>query len=126
MFYFGKKKSKELVGVNLHEYEVILNNLIELLNSVNLGFHAQILQKLVEFLQKKEVNQFIKSINTIDIWEGSGAVWEVYIDDVNKNRRFQMEIIRLIDLMEKTRIMGYGVSPIGKFFRKELAKMKDK
>lgn len=33
---------------------------------------------LTNLLNTKDENEFVKSINSIDYWGGSGAIWEIY------------------------------------------------
>ena len=54
------------------------------------------------------------------MWGGSGAVWEVYFEDKNLQRKFSFEMLQLINLMEKTKVLGSGIKPLKKLFEKEL------
>ena len=50
------------------------------------------------------------------MWGGSGAVWEVYIENKVEAKVFEKEIINLINLMEKSKILGRGKKPNKKIF----------
>jgi hypothetical protein len=63
---------------------------------------------------------FIDNINSVNMWGGSGAVWEVYFENQDIQRKFNFEILELINLMEKTKILGSGIKPLKKLFEREL------
>ena len=55
------------------------------------------------------------------MWGGSGAVWEIYIEDEIYYRKFQIEIINLINLMEDINILGKGIKLIRKLFQNDIS-----
>ncbi len=121
MFGFKRKKENtnfELVIAERQNYIAILTGLSQLLNNASNYGQAQIVEKLIELIQHENVELFAKLINGIDMWGGPGAVWDVYIEDKTANDKFQKEIIQLIDLMEKTGILGKGIKPIREAFIK--------
>jgi len=64
--------------------------------------------------------QFVKLINGVDMWGGAGAVWEAYIENEEKQRKFEKEMLLLIELMKRTNIMGSGAKSIEKIFKKNI------
>ena len=99
---------------------MVLSKLRELLNKANLTAQAQVIETLVSLLELQRINEFLKLLNGLDMWGGSGAVWEVYIEDVTLAQEFEIEIIKLIDLMEKTNVLAKGIKPIRKVLRNTL------
>jgi len=117
MFGFKKKdKDFALVLGERKNYLAIFEILIGLLKkSENFG-QAKIIENLVILIQREDWQLFDKLINGVNMWGGSGAVWEVNIQDEAEYKKFQREIIHLINLMERTKILGNGVKRIRKLF----------
>ena len=118
MFGFLKKQNLkiELTFEERKSYLSILNNLHQILIASNLFGQALVIQSLIDLLLEENISQFILLINSINMWGGSGAVWEVYIENKVEAKVFEKEIINLINLMEKSKILGRGIKPIKKIF----------
>lgn len=56
---------------------------------------AQVVKSLIELLSKQKNEEFVKLVNGVDMWGGSGAVWEVHIEDRRNTREFEIEMIKL-------------------------------
>ncbi|HEX7906388.1 MAG TPA: hypothetical protein VF487_21085 [Chitinophagaceae bacterium] len=126
MFKFNNKyRNKELTLTYRESYLIILTNLVQILSNASLIAQAQVAQTLIGLLEQQKDEQFIKFLNGVDMWGGSGAVWEVNIEEVGKNREFEMEIIKLIDLMKETNILGKGIKPIRKIFEENVKRNKN-
>ncbi len=126
---FGNKKVAEAIDVSFIAYEKehynkILLALSELLVLSQNMRQATVVNDLIVLLDQEDYNSFLKLINCVDMWGGSGAVWEVGIEDKKNEIAFQTEIIKLITLMEKTKAIQYPnrISPISILFKKELSK----
>jgi|GEM_PF-1480063 len=125
---FGNKKAAKATDVSFIVYEKenyakILLSLSELLVlSQNVG-QAAIVNDLIMLLEQGNYNSFLKLINSVDMWGGSGAVWEVGIENKKYEIAFRKEIINLIELMEATYAIQYpkAIYPISIFFKKELS-----
>jgi hypothetical protein len=117
-----KKEIFEIIEKAHPKYIDILEKVENILRNEQLYGQANVVMDIAEWLAKKEYEKFIKQINSIGMWGGSGAVWEVYIENSDNNRRFQSEIIELINLMEKTKILGRGIKPLRKLFQKDLTR----
>lgn len=118
MFYFKRSKNIELNQTTRENFLIILTKLIQILSKENLTAQAQVVKTLVDLLSQKKEDEFIKLLNSIDMWGGSGAVWEVNIEDDYTAREFELEMIRLIDLMQKINVLGKGIKPIQKILKK--------
>ena len=107
-----------LTDKEIKRFFVLLDKLSDIL--INAGFEPQalILKNLKDLLSNGNVEQFVKIINGVDVFGGSGAVWEVYIIDKKLSQEFEAEMVNLINLMEMTNIMGKGIAPIRKIFIK--------
>ncbi len=118
MFKFmkNKKVDYELVNRESEKFLFILNVILQLLNKYEYNAQAEFIQKLLDLLSQQNIILFSKLINGIDMWGGSGAVWEVYIEDKTDTMVFENEMLKLIDLMEQTKILGRGIKPIRKIF----------
>jgi len=119
-FMKNKKEDFELVHINCEYFLLILKALFQLLERAGHNSQANFIQNLVEQITQENFSQFKKSINGVNMWGGSGAVWEVYFENKSDEKRFEMEIIKLINLMEETKILGKGIKPIRKIFENNL------
>lgn len=109
-----------LIKANDDKYIRILSRIFEILNESSNKVQADYIGKILNILKQKDYNKFRFLVNSIDMWGGSGAVWEVYIENKAMAREFEAEIVRLIDLMERTKVLCRGIKPIRKLFRKNL------
>jgi hypothetical protein len=107
------KNSKSKYLDTLKNIEVILRN-------GKLHSQANVLENLSQNLKTEDYRIFLDEINSVNMWGGSGAVWEVYFEDKNLQRKFSFEMLELINLMEKTTVLGRGIKPLKKLFEKEL------
>ncbi|GGH26765.1 hypothetical protein FAZ19_18400 [Sphingobacterium alkalisoli] len=122
MFNFWRKNKDKLEENRRESFAIILANTAKILEEADLLQHAEIVSNIAKALCIKDDKEFIKRINGIEMWGGSGAVWEVYIDNKGAKKEFENEMIRLIDLMEDVGILGRGIKPIRKIFINESIK----
>ena len=121
MFDFFKRQNKynlDITESDSDKYLIILSDIAHILVKSELNEQVKIINNLSDLLKQKEYSRFKQSINSIEMWGGAGAVWEVYIEDKDLARMFEKQMINLIDLMEKTKILGRGIKPIKKYLRK--------
>src|ERR1700741_4776820 len=98
MFKFFKKENPlNLVIDEQQNYILILNQLIQCLETSDNHPQARVVERLKEFICEKNVAEFVKLIKGVDMWGGAGAVWEVYIEDPTLAWKFESTIIQLID-----------------------------
>jgi hypothetical protein len=122
MFGFKKNKDDDFVLV-LEErpnFLLVLTALMELLKSLENNAQSNFIYKLIDSLNQNNLSHFVKLINGVDMWGGAGAVWEVYIEDKKVATEFEKEMLNLINLMERTGIIGKGIKPIKKIFEDNL------
>lgn len=115
-------KKKEVVPVHAvyEDYLSILNKINQYLLQSNNVAQGKFVATLMDLLRNKDVVQFVKLINGVDMWGGAGAVWEAYIENEEKQRKFEKEMLLLIELMKRTNIMGSGAKSIEKIFKKNI------
>ena len=115
-------KKKEVVPVHAvyEDYLSILNKISQYLLQSNNVAQGKFVATLMDLLRNKDVVQFVKLINGVDMWGGAGAVWEAYIENEEKQRKFEKEMLLLIELMKRTNIMGSGAKSIEKIFKKNI------
>jgi len=121
---FGFKKNKDdnflLVLKERPNFLSVLTVLMQLLKDSENNTQSDFLYKLIKLLNQNKLSHFVKLINGVDMWGGAGAVWEIYIEDKSKAKVFEKEMLRLISLMEKTKIIGNGIKPIKRIFEDNL------
>lgn len=112
------------------ELEMSIENLrpryIETLNSIEIVLRegeiypqANYVEKTMESLKNGNYEEFEKELKSVNFWGGSGAVWEVYFEDKNLQKKFSLEMIKLIDLMEEAKISNNKITPLKRLFEKE-------
>lgn len=116
MFSFKKSKNIEFTQTTRETFLVILTKLIQILSKANLTNQTQVVKDLIDLLSQRKEEEFVKLLNGVNMWGGSGAVWEVHIEDNDSAREFETEMVKLIDLMEKANVLGKGIKPIRKIF----------
>ena len=120
---FGNKRNREIVELVSQEKESFLNvlNLIDkLLHDTNNNTHAEFIRELINKLNRNEYILFINGIKSGFMWGGAGAVWEVYIEDSLKDIEFEKSVLRLIDLMEKAKILRKENRRIKRLFERNI------
>ncbi len=121
MWFFKKNVILTISLSDKEEYEVLFSTIRDLLNNSGNEGQALVIENLMNLLSIEITDDFLKLINSVDMWGGSGAVWEVNIDDENKYKCFQQAIINLIDLMERTGVLKYlGIKSRRRLFRRIL------
>jgi len=108
-----------LANADLIKYQNILSALYNILEETNNSPQANIILDVQNALNKKNYNDIRKVLNSVDMWGGAGAVWEVYIDNEIQEKKFKQEIIKLIDLMEETNLLGSGIKRIKKILKED-------
>ena len=122
MFRYKKNKCDDVVLV-LEErsgFLLVLTAIKEILQHSANNAKSDFVYKLIDLLNQNNISLFVKLINGVDMWGGSGAVWEVYIEDKKTSTKFEKEMLSLINLMEKTKIIGKGIKPIKEIFEDNL------
>jgi hypothetical protein len=117
---FDKTEVFELVKNAKSKYLDTLKNIETILRKGELFGQANVVENLMQNLETEDYQIFIDDINSVNMWGGSGAVWEVYFENKNLQRKFNFEMLELINLMEKTMVLGSGIKPLKKLFEKEL------
>lgn len=96
----------------------ILGFIFDILSRNHLTAQAHVVYTLIQLLEDSKLKEFVTLANAVDMWGGSGSVWEVNINDSNSLREFELLIINFVDLMEECGIMGRSAKQIRKIFYK--------
>jgi hypothetical protein len=102
----------QLIENHSTEYQTTFDKLEQTLKEADLAAHAEVVRQIHLVLIGKDFQRFIRRMNSVDMWGGSGAVCEVYIKDPILERDYNLGMLRLINLMEKTKILGGGIKPL--------------
>ena len=118
---FKTKESEEkiflLVEKAREDYLILFENIEEILRNGKHYAQAEVVKKIAEILVGNDYPKFKKEINSVNMWGGSGAVWEVYFQEESLQKKFNVEMLALINLMERTKILGGGIKPLKKLFK---------
>tara|TARA_R100001369_G_scaffold1830_1_gene5975 strand:- start:6278 stop:6643 length:366 start_codon:yes stop_codon:yes gene_type:complete len=115
----GLFKKRIPLNIDKSKFEPILSKLIELLtDSSNLG-QAEWVERIKSALLSDDKADFLKKLVSVDMWGGSGAVWEVggfkYDTD---NKKFVTEIAKLTDLMKASGIRSRAAQSSGRVLKR--------
>jgi len=119
-FIKSKRNNNNLREEDLDNFLLVLKDISKILNDAGHNAQSGFIDKLINLINQREMNLFIKLINGVDMWGGAGAVWEVYIDNKEDAKSFEKEILNLINLMDDTNILGKGIKSIRRLFEKDL------
>lgn len=80
---------------------IILKELVMLLEQSGNEEQALVMGNLLNLLAEEQVNEFVNTLYSAEIWGGAGAVWEVSgFKDQETQRKFWSKIIELTELMK--------------------------
>jgi len=95
------KKKKEVLEIKL-ELISTLANLKILLEKGGLHYYfSDVISSIILDLENNNIKSFEKKIRSIDMWGGAGALWEVHMENRKIMKEFELEIVKLIDLMDQ-------------------------
>jgi len=95
----------------------VLDRLIILLRSNSFDGQGELVEKIKDDLLNSDIESFKTKLNSVDMWGGSGAVWEVGgFKTINDEKEFQLEIIKLAELMRKSGIKCSKAQSIKRLF----------
>lgn len=115
---FRSKKSASILPNEKDLFKKKLSQISDLLSAGGHPYQSELILEISKLLEDDSGNElFIQRLNSVDIWGGAGAVWEVYFEDESLTSDFENAIIDLIDLMEETNVLGRGIKRIRKIFR---------
>lgn len=120
LFSKDKPKLEDSIEGLKFEYIETLNNIEKVLREAKIYPQANYVEKTMETLKSYNYEQFEKELKSVSFWGGSGAVWEVYFEDKKLEKRFSVEMVKLISLMEKSQISNNSIKPLKKIFEREI------
>ncbi len=117
MFKFFKKKKVEIT--HREEWLDTFEKMITLLRDNAHVAQADCVRQIHGALYRKDVSDFLKKLRGVDMWGGSGAVWEVgYFNSQGEEKEFKKLIIELVQLMKNDKISHGKANSVSHFFRK--------
>jgi len=100
-----------------------LTRLIELLSDNAFTAQSDAVRRVLSPLILDNDEAFMKALNSVDMWGGAGAVWEVYGFETKENEReFYRLMLDLIILMKEIGIKNRHAYALQTVFEKELKK----
>ena len=126
MINFIKKlfsKSEQILKNSIenlnNEYLQTLTNIENVLREGEIYPQANFVEIAIESLKSKNYAKFETEIKSVNFWGGSGAVWEVYFENPKLQKKFNLEMLKLISLMEKAKISNNSIRSLKKLFERE-------
>lgn len=96
------------------ELNRVLLRLLNSLSKLGLSAQAEFISHLIDLLHSNNRTELIRKINDVELWGGSGAIWEVDIIDPSEKEHFYSILRELVDEMENENILGKRAKLIGK------------
>ncbi len=118
MFNFRRKKKLKSIQGNEFRFLKLLEKIEMILKINNNVAQANIVSRLLILLAHREFSRFQDELNSLEMWGGAGAVWEVHIDDSDLNVDFEKSIVLLIDLMQESQRLTRNLKRIRNIMRK--------
>ncbi len=125
MFRFFKNRNNPRISVLKYklEFEKTFTTLIMLLRENTHEGQANFVESMLKTLINDQEDKVIKALKSVDMWGGSGAVWEVgYFKNKKEEIEFMCQIVNLIDLMKKSGLSIYNLKRLQKLFKSEINK----
>lgn len=108
--------------INKSDLEICIKEIILILREFSHNGQADFMDSLLESLEDNDKTKFTNMSKTVDIWGGSGAVWEVWIDIKRREKDFQNYMIKFARLLNDNGISNHGINSIKTLFEKEIKK----
>lgn len=101
------KKTNYINNITLNRIKEIIKSLINILNSTQNYDQSKFLHTILDDIDKNNVEKLSDKLNSVELWGGSGAVWEVnYNFDKELYNEFKNILIDLLNLLNSERIIG--------------------
>lgn len=119
--FFRKKADPRIVKEYKTDFQDLLPKVEATLISGNHFGQARVIATLRRLLDENNMEAFITELQSVNMWGGSGAVWEVGFQDEALEIKFAEEMIKLIDLMKQSEIDIHRSNSVRKLFVKQLS-----
>jgi hypothetical protein len=120
IFNFWKKEEKQIDFSDKNITRLInLSDLIcEILINNEMGFYSDYLYLINLSAEKKDETEFKNLIISRNLFGGSGALWEIYIENKDEYNRFNKLFCEYIDVITQMGIKNKRIMQIRKTMRK--------
>lgn len=96
-----------------------------LIEEKKLGLANFIKMDLIERLINNEIDLFIESFYSNNVFGGSGAIWEVYLTDFSKQKELWKNLIAINEILDIKTYSNERVEWVLNFLKKEIQKTQD-
>lgn len=113
-------QKKQAVITQKSEWINTLDKMIEILDDNSFSSQANWVKQIHGALTRDDISDFIKKLNSVEMWGGSGAVWEVGgFRSRDEEIEFGKQIISLVELMKNDQIDHGKAKSVSRYFKKE-------
>lgn len=113
-----RKPNAELILSKKEKIQERLFAIRKILSDNNHQGQARVIDNLLSLLLEENISEFIREIQSVNIWGGAGAVWEVWFESDNAQTAFATEMLGLIIILEQLKIATKSMRSIKKLFLK--------
>jgi hypothetical protein len=79
--------------------------------------HARFLTNLIDVFESNDSALYIEKLNGVEMWGGAGAIWELELDDSDKQARLDRLIFDLLSKMDSEKILGKRAKSVYPYFK---------
>lgn len=114
IFDFWRKKEKPIDFSENNITELIMqSDLLGIILSENgMVFHADYLSLIIKAAHNRDETEFKKLVISRNLFGGSGALWEIYIENKTQYNKFNKEFTKYIDVITRMGIKNGRVKQI--------------
>jgi hypothetical protein len=120
LFEFFKRQEKpiDFSDENVEALTNLSDQLVDTLVKSGYGYGVDFLSQIRITANKHDNETFRKLVVSRELFGGSGAIWEIWIDDKELRRQFNKQFCQYVDLLKKMGIRNGRVNQVRNYFDK--------
>jgi hypothetical protein len=101
---------------NLIRLSRLTNSLGDTLIKAGYGFYVDLLSQITLAAEQHDEEKFRKYVISKELFGGSGALWEIWIEDKDLRKTFDNQFCHFVDILKEIGIRNERVNQIRKGF----------
>lgn len=115
--FFRKDRKIDFADENIEKLAKLTIELGETLIRANLGFYVDYLSCIRLAAEQHDIETFKKKVISRELFGGSGALWEIWIEDNQLRQTFNKQFCEYVDLLKKMGIRNGRINHLRKSFK---------
>ena len=116
--FFKKTLTIDFSDDNVKHLTKLSDELGETLIKADLGFYVDYMLQIRLAAERHDSDEFIKRVISRELFGGSGALWEIWIEDKQQQTKFNKQFCDYVDLLKKMGIKNGRVNQVRKVFNR--------